>query len=381
MSGEFEAGGALATAALAAHELDKRGKRRRKHAPTRTECANCNAKLTGDFCQACGQSTHVHRSLWHMFEEIAHGVLHFDSKSWRTLPLLFARPGLLTKRYIDGQRVRYVSPLALFLFSTFLMYFTLSMVGSSDSKPSTDEADRNQARVELQSALEKAKQRVAERTAELQTNLSAGDRAKVEEALQEERLNQRVAEAALAAVNKIVDGTVVNAADGADMKNESAADEKKHGLKSSGLSIDVGNAKIDSALSKAQRNPELLAYQMKNTAYKFSFMLIPISLPFLWLMFFWRRGVKMYDHAIFLLYSLSFMSLLIVSLVLLKRAPIVDQVAGLLVFYVPVHTFMQLRGTYQLGVFSALWRTFALFMAAGTAFVLFGVMVMAIALS
>src|SRR5439155_7755576 len=59
------------------------------------------------------QAAHLHRSLWHLGEELLHGLLHFDAKGWRTLPLLIGRPGLLTRRYIDGQRARYVSPLAL----------------------------------------------------------------------------------------------------------------------------------------------------------------------------------------------------------------------------------------------------------------------------
>jgi len=37
----------------------------------------------------------------------------------------------------------------------------------------------------------------------------------------------------------------------------------------------------------------------------------------------------------------------------------------------PVHMFMQLRETYSLSVFSALWRTLALLAVCGTAFLLF----------
>src|SRR5262249_40432706 len=120
MSGDLEAGGALVTAALAASELEpgEDAKTESGHAAT---CPNCKAKLAGRFCAQCGQPAHVHRSLLHMGEELLHGLFHFDTKSWRTLPLLIVRPGLLTRRYIDGQRMRYVSPLAMFLFAVFLM--------------------------------------------------------------------------------------------------------------------------------------------------------------------------------------------------------------------------------------------------------------------
>src|SRR3546814_14579923 len=65
----------------------------------------------------------------HILEELLHGVLHFDSKAWRTLPLLVFRPGRLTRDYIDGKRARYIAPLAIFLFSVFLMYFAFALVG------------------------------------------------------------------------------------------------------------------------------------------------------------------------------------------------------------------------------------------------------------
>src|SRR5689334_630767 len=131
MTADIESAGALATATLAAAALEgDAGKSATPGAHAHSKCANCNATLVGDYCHACGQVGHVHRSLLHIGEELLHGILHFDTRSWRTLPLLVGRPGLLTRRYINGQRSRYVSPLALFLFSVFLMFFAYSFAGT-----------------------------------------------------------------------------------------------------------------------------------------------------------------------------------------------------------------------------------------------------------
>jgi hypothetical protein len=59
---------------------------------------------------------------------------------------------------------------------------------------------------------------------------------------------------------------------------------------------------LTKVVQHAVDNQELTFYKIKNSAYKFAFMLVPISLPFLWLLFFWKRGIKFYDHAIFMLY-------------------------------------------------------------------------------
>src|SRR6266542_3913661 len=98
-----------------------------------TNCLNCGAPLTGPFCNQCGQHAHVHRTLRAFFHDFAHGVLHFEGKIWRTLPLLAWKPGDLTRRYIDGQRASFVSPIALFLFSVFLMFAVVGL--TSNAKP------------------------------------------------------------------------------------------------------------------------------------------------------------------------------------------------------------------------------------------------------
>src|SRR4051812_433341 len=78
-----------------------------------TNCLNCGALLTGPYCHECGQHAQVHRTLSALFHDFLHGVLHFEGKIWRTLPLLAWRPGQLTRCYIEGQRARFVSPIAM----------------------------------------------------------------------------------------------------------------------------------------------------------------------------------------------------------------------------------------------------------------------------
>src|SRR5438128_6700886 len=92
-------------------------------------CLNCGAALVGGFCHQCGQPAHVHRTIGAFWHDVAHSVLHFDGKIWRTLPLLAWKPGELTRRYIAGERARFVSPMALFLFSVFLMFAVFGWVG------------------------------------------------------------------------------------------------------------------------------------------------------------------------------------------------------------------------------------------------------------
>ncbi|HSF13396.1 MAG TPA: DUF3667 domain-containing protein, partial [Erythrobacter sp.] len=94
-----------------------------------TTCANCQAVFSGHYCPECGQKAHVHRSLAAIGHDIMHGVLHLDGKLWETLPLLAFKPGELTRRYIAGERAKFVSPMAMFLFTVFAMFAVFQMVG------------------------------------------------------------------------------------------------------------------------------------------------------------------------------------------------------------------------------------------------------------
>ena len=108
----------------------------------------------------------------------------------------------------------------------------------------------------------------------------------------------------------------------------------------------------------ARENPELLLYKMKNSAYKYSWALIPISLPFIWLLFPFSRRYGLYDHAVFTTYSLTFMSLLTVVLAVLGAVGIPEWMlwtaAGIIP---PIHIYKQLKGAYRLNRLTAGIRT------------------------
>jgi hypothetical protein len=318
-----------------------------------SECANCTTTLNGTFCHACGQRAHVHKSLLHLGEEVLHGILHFDAKGLRTLPMLIAKPGELTRRYIDGHRTRFVSPLALFLFMIVVMFSFASLTSKSDSEPQvvTDvkaslDADITASKVEVAKARDALAKAKPEDTAEAQEDLK--------DALE----NQAGLETAR---------TNVFAGTGAGAPT------------ASNFSANIGWKSADDAIKHAAKNPELTFYKLKNAGSKYSFLLVPITLPFLWLLFWRRRDITLYDHAVFSLYSLSFMALMFAVLFVLKFAGLWKLAAWLFLCVPPLHMFLQLRGTYTLGRWSAAWRTGALMLIAGMVFILYMVLILILA--
>ena len=108
-------------------------------------------------------------------------------------------------------------------------------------------------------------------------------------------------------------------------------------------------------IDKTSSNPELVFYKVKTNAYKFSWALIPISVPFVWMLFPFSRRFRMYDHTVFVTYSLCFMMLLLI--VGSTLGLVWSSIASLLFFVPPFHMYRQLKGAYSLGRKGALWRT------------------------
>ena len=86
-------------------------------------------------------------------------------------------------------------------------------------------------------------------------------------------------------------------------------------------------------------------------------------MPFVWLCFPFRRRVRVYDHVVFVTYSLSFMSLLVVVGSLAAFAGL-NAVAIPALFIPPIHIYRQLRGAYGVGRWGAALRTLVLTIAA-----------------
>jgi hypothetical protein len=133
---------------------------------------------------------------------------------------------------------------------------------------------------------------------------------------------------------------------------------------------------LNGVLGSAAKNPELLFYKLKTNAYKFSWALIPISVPFVWLLFPFSRRFKVYDHTVFVTYSLCFMMLLLAAGSLLGLLS--DSVASIAWFVPPIHMYRQLRGTYSVSKAGAVWRTFLLTIFAFIAISLFASLLVAI---
>ncbi|WP_419254762.1 DUF3667 domain-containing protein [Caulobacter sp. ErkDOM-YI] len=373
---DLDAAGGAVTGGLIGGALERpEGKAGEAHSGA---CTDCGQTVSDNFCAHCGQPTHVHRSLLHLGEELLHGVMHFDGRIWRTVPLLVLNPGRLTREWVEGKRSRYVSPLGLFLFTIFLMFFILSFGGGK----AFDRGAVNERLDEARQTVATARQEVAE----ARTGLAGAERkvatakpAQAEDAkaeLDKAKLDFDAAADDLAdASNRVTRLEGVKAAgpraDGlepgswqAEMHDAVVKDDVK-------LQV-IGGKETNKKILKKLANPDLALYKLQQTLYKYSFLLVPLSIPFMALLFLWKRGFTLYDHGVFVLYSLTFMAMMSMVASLIGLIPWLSSTVALTAMIAtPVHMFAQLKGAYGLSTFSAVWRTFFLLIFCAIALSLF----------
>ena len=335
--GDLDGIGEAVTGGLLARAVEpKAGEARDDGHTHERNCLNCGCGLLGDYCHCCGQKAHIHRSLRAFMGDFIAGLMNFEGKFWRTLPMLAWRPGEMTRRYIAGERARFISPVALYLFTVFAMFAVLNLTGTFGPGGGPIGGAGLQRGLAAEIASDQAA--LAKLESERQAAAAGTDQANLDRRIASRRED-------IAENQKVLSGEAFTASE---------------------MDEDTPNW-VRPLVEQATENPELLTSKIQDAASKFSWLLIPLSVPFLWLLFPLRRR-KLYDHTVFVTYSLSFMMMLVIAGGLLVAAG-ASAIAGFLFFVPPFHMYRHLKAAYQLGRFSALVRTIALvtfaFVAAG----------------
>ncbi len=365
MADEVDAICTMAEGAMVSRAVEKKaGEAVQNH--DSAACLNCGEMRTGAYCGNCGQSAHIHRSISAFWHDILHGVLHFEGKFWRTLPMLAWHPGKLTRRYIHGERARFISPMSLFLFAIFMMFAIFSFMPSGSDDKSAKEYLNSE---EITVAAEKLDQQVAQATQKLADSgsMSAEERQELEDWITEWKIERN-------GISYIRTGEAKYPDVGSKIETSGVGISTGNGIESGWAALDN---RVNNFIKKTRTNPDLILYKLKSDGYKFAWLLIPISIPFVWLVTLGVRGHRFYDHAVFTTYSLAFMSLMFIAVVLLGSFGIgTGFTVPFALGYGLFHLYRQLRHAYALSRPGALLRLIFLLISIVIALILFALILL-----
>jgi len=92
-----------------------------------TECLNCQHPLdiSDRYCPNCAQANSIKKvTIKDFLDEFFSNVISYDSRLFRTLSSMIMRPGIITREYIAGRRMRYTNPFR-FMLSLAIIYFLM----------------------------------------------------------------------------------------------------------------------------------------------------------------------------------------------------------------------------------------------------------------
>ena len=104
-----------------------------------TSCANCDTSFIGNYCPHCGQQLReFQKPFKFLIIDLAGNMFSFDTRLWRSLKSLLTKPGSYTSEYLDGHRMRFVPPMRLYIFISFVFLVMLSTFVNSQIKISEE---------------------------------------------------------------------------------------------------------------------------------------------------------------------------------------------------------------------------------------------------
>ena len=100
------------------------------------KCLNCGhpLELTDKFCSNCSQINSTKQlSINDFFQEFLSSIFTYDSRLRYTIKDLLFKPGVITRNYVAGQRLKYANPFRFYLSISIIYFILQSFSTGSDS--------------------------------------------------------------------------------------------------------------------------------------------------------------------------------------------------------------------------------------------------------
>jgi hypothetical protein len=257
------------------------------------ECQNCGHTVEVEYCSKCGQqNTETRQPFHHLITHTIEDITHYDGNFWKTIKYLLFRPGKLTTEYLLGHRMRYVPPVKLYIFISFVCFFIMALM-APDSEEHAEEHDTKKtshAPVKI------------EKTYNVKTDtiitITATDIFKRNKST-EEKLAKKATDTIV-----VIDGVKILTVRQLDSVQDSRPNEKKLSF----LKYYEYKIKIKANSNDMSKRDFIIA--LAHTLPKVLFIYMPLFAFWLWV-FHGKRRWYFFDHGIFTLHYFSFLLLVI----------------------------------------------------------------------
>ena len=113
-------------------------------------CENCGHTVELTYCPNCGQkNVETRQSFGHLITHFIEDFTHYEGAFWKTIKYLLLRPGTLTLEYLAGRRQKFVAPVKLYIFISFVTFLLFS-ISFGDGETEGDDSHNHEVQAELE---------------------------------------------------------------------------------------------------------------------------------------------------------------------------------------------------------------------------------------
>jgi len=287
------------------------------------QCLNCGNHLNpeDEFCARCGQRTRGTKvPLSEFISDFFQDYFTVDSKFFKSIFLLMAVPGGLTKRYNEGLRKRYIAPFRMYLFTSFVYFFLLALSVSDDQNVTDAAYPQN----------------------------SFGAKAMILDSLIDHRVTT-IQPDSLRSVSDSLDQAFRQ-----DLVVSFGGDPDSIEIGETGLGKRVEQF-LKTKAKRANENPDDFLRSLMRSASITLFFLLPVFALILWA-FHFRRAPYYVQNLVHSVHLHTFVFALF-SIYLALKLAFETHISGIVAVLILVYLVWSMRTVYSQSIFRAIWKT------------------------
>lgn len=107
-------------------------------------CLNCGhpLDLSDVYCAYCSQLNSTKKlTVGDFFEELFSSIISYDSRFRASIKTLIFRPGVMSREFVNGKRMKYVNPFRFYLSISILFFVILGLISNFDEVHFDNPAD------------------------------------------------------------------------------------------------------------------------------------------------------------------------------------------------------------------------------------------------
>ncbi len=289
------------------------------------DCLNCGHQVEERYCPHCGQQNIESRQpFYYLFTHFIEDFTHYDGQFWSTVKNLLFKPGKLTTTYLEGKRQKFVPPVKLYIFVSFITFFMFAIfppfnIGHTEKgkgkgdKITLSTQPQQQVVKEINKAIEKEK--LIQKDSAKITKLTEVQK-HVEDSMKLKSFQEGL-ESTMDTENKISDNSSF-----LGYKTQEEYDKGMAGKKRLfGFINDAFAHKFFSLKEEGVKKGDIMRNLMETSFHnlpKALFIYLPVFAFFLWI-FHKKKKWWYFDHGIFTLHYFSFLLVNILIFAILNR--------------------------------------------------------------